>query len=88
MGKADKKARAMKECADWNRDHPIGTHVVVTKDLGEKLETKTRSAAQVIPSGWTAVVWVEGIVGCYLLSRVKPIIEKGGGQDRRDNVGT
>ena len=59
---------------EWNSEHPIGTSVVVTKDLGEKTNTKTRSDAQYLPNG-TAVIWLEGISGCYLLERVRPSTE-------------
>lgn len=54
----------------WNSQYPVGTAVVVTKDLGEQVRTKTRSAAQYLPSR-TPVIWLDGITGCYLLERVK-----------------
>lgn len=54
----------------WNLQHPVGTAVVVTKDLGEPVHTKTRSVAQRLLSG-TPVIWLDGITGCYLLERVK-----------------
>lgn len=57
------------QCDAWNRQHAIGTEVDVRKDLGDVVRTKTRSAAQVL-SGHTAVIWLEGISGCYLLERV------------------
>ena len=53
----------------FNDHHPIGTEVIVIKDLGEKIKTKVRFPAEVL-SGHTPVVWLEGISGCYLLSRV------------------
>jgi len=63
---------------NWNESHPIGTEVSVEMDSGELRETKTRSAAQMLgaePSrgdlGHTAVIFLEGISGCYLLSRVR-----------------
>ncbi len=59
----------------FNRRYPIGTDVVLKKDDGSLLETKTRSAAQVL-SGHSAVIWVEGVSGCYLLSRVTPAMTK------------
>lgn len=49
--------------------HPIGTRVRVTMDSGEIRETKTRSEAHLL-SG-SAVIWLEGISGCYSLSRVE-----------------
>lgn len=54
----------------WNSQYPVGTVVVVTKDLGEQVRTKTRSEAQRLPSG-SPVIWLDGITGCYLLDRVK-----------------
>lgn len=64
-------AKLQKQCDDWNAAHPIGTAVELHKDGGEYFPTKTRSEAQVL-SGHSAVIWVEGVSGCYLLSRVKP----------------
>jgi hypothetical protein len=54
----------------WNFQYPVGTAVIVTKDLGEQVRTKTRSAAQQLPSG-TPVIWLDGIAGCYRLDRVE-----------------
>lgn len=56
----------------WNARHPEGTPVIVHRDSGERFETKTRSAASILPSG-EAVIWVEAIAGCYALKRVEPI---------------
>jgi len=53
----------------FNKRNPVGTPVTVVKDLGEQFETKVKYPAQIL-SGHTAVVWVEGISGCYLLDRV------------------
>lgn len=63
-------AKLQKQCDDWNAKHPVGTAVTLTKDLGEQVPTKTRSVAQVL-SGHSAVIWLEGISGCWLLERVK-----------------
>lgn len=54
----------------WNSQYPVGAAVVVTGDFGEQMHTKTRSAAQYLPSG-PPVIWLDGITGCYLLDRVK-----------------
>jgi hypothetical protein len=51
---------------------PAGTDVVVRKDNGEELRTKTRSSAQML-GGHTPVIWVEGITGCYALDRVRKL---------------
>ena len=56
---------------EWNSKYDIGAKVIVTKDLGEQFRTTTRSKAELLPSG-EAVIWVKGITGCYLLSRVRP----------------
>ena len=48
-------------------DDPIGTSVIVTRDDGSKLHTVTRSEQWEV-SGHP-VVKVDGIVGCYLVSR-------------------
>lgn len=55
----------------FNRRYPIGTEGLLKKDDGSLLETKTRSKAEVL-SGHSAVIWVEGVSGCYLLSRFTP----------------
>lgn len=53
----------------FNKRHPVGSKVLVVKDLREKVETEVRFPAEVL-SGHTPVVWLKGISGCYLLSRV------------------
>ena len=53
----------------FNKRNPIGTNVIVVKDLGEQVKTKVQYPAEVL-SGHTPVVWLEGISGCYLLNRV------------------
>lgn len=60
------------EVENWNLKHPVGTEVDVTMDSGEVRRTKTRSHAEVL-SGHTPVIWLEGITGCYLLSRVRAV---------------
>lgn len=55
---------------NWNLKHQVGTDVTVRKDSGEVVVTKTRSQAQVL-SGHSAVIWLEGIAGCYSLDRVE-----------------
>lgn len=54
----------------WNAKHPPGTPVIVHKDFGDVVETITRSVAEVL-GGHTAVIWLEGISGCYDLDRVE-----------------
>ncbi len=52
----------------WNAEHQVGVAVRVLLDSGEVKETKTTTPAQVL-GGHTAVVWLEGVSGCYRLSR-------------------
>lgn len=56
----------------WNAKYSIGQEVDLTKDDGQVMRTKTRSEAEVL-SGHTAVVWLDGVRGCYLLDRVKAV---------------
>ena len=56
------------ECDDFNQQFAVGTKGWLHMDSGEKRETYTRSIAQVL-SGHTAVIWVKGVAGCYLLNR-------------------
>jgi hypothetical protein len=56
----------------WNARYPVGTRVVVTRDNGSEIVTRTRSGAQLL-SGHTAVIFLEGISGCYLLGRVRAL---------------
>ena len=67
MGRQSKAAQEL--CDRWNKLHPVGSAVTVTKDLGDKLDTVTRSEAWVL-GGHTAVILVEGISGGYSLTRV------------------
>jgi hypothetical protein len=61
--------RAQKDCDAWNTANPVGTPVILKRDSGEKLETKTRSDAYVCNAGY-AVIFLEGVAGYYLLDRV------------------
>lgn len=65
------EAAAVALCNVWNENYPKGTCVMVIRDKGEVLETKTRSEAWLTPSGGL-LVSVEGISGGYRLSRVIP----------------
>jgi len=63
--------RAASELVDrWRLQVPIGTQVIVTKDDGSRVPTKTRSAAQLSASN-DAVIFLEGIAGYYALERVE-----------------
>lgn len=65
-------ALAQDDVDAWNAKHPIGTAVILTKDNGVQLHTKTRSEASVI--GMFPVVWLEGVAGCYALDRCEPVV--------------
>lgn len=71
----DKRTEVETEVHLWNRTYPVGMPVEVTRDNGEKFLTFTRERAEVAASGH-AVIWVEGISGYYLLSRVRAIEKK------------
>lgn len=60
------------EVENWNLKHPVGTPVTLRKDDGSVIETRTRARAEIL-SGHTPVIWLEGVRGCYLLSRVRAI---------------
>lgn len=62
-------AKLQKQCDEFNATNPVGTRVILKKDVGTEVHTKTRSVAQVL-SGHSAVVWLEGVAGCYALDRV------------------
>ena len=53
----------------FNRKHSVGSPVTVIKDLGEIVETSVQHPADIL-GGHTAVVWLEGISGAYILNRV------------------
>jgi hypothetical protein len=58
------------QCAEWNRLNPMGAEVIVTKDSGEEVSTKTRGEAFVSNSG-QPVIFLAGVSGYYLLDRVR-----------------
>lgn len=60
------------QCDRFNADYEIGQMVTVRKHNGEGFITRTRSRAEVL-SGHSAVIWVEGLSGCYLLERIVPM---------------
>lgn len=62
-----------KQCDTFNARFPVGQSVSVRKDDGAGVLTQTRAPAEVL-SGHSAVIWLEGISGCYLLDRVTPVI--------------
>jgi hypothetical protein len=54
---------------DWETV-PVGSEVIVTKDDGSEVRTKTRSGPELM-GGHSAVIWLEGVSGCYHLKRVR-----------------
>ena len=62
-------AQLQAACDKFNAAHQVGAAVSVKLDGGEVRETVTNSEAQVM-GGHTAVIWLDGIRGCYDLERV------------------
>lgn len=58
------------EVAAFNDAVKPGDDVIVIKDDGRRVQTRTRSEAWIL-GGHTAVVLLEGISGGYLLERVR-----------------
>lgn len=58
----------------WNAQYPVGHAVTIRRDSGNTITTKTTAPAELL-SGHSAVIWLEGVSGCYLLSRVTPVTE-------------
>jgi hypothetical protein len=75
MALLNKPKEQQRKVDDWNKRWPVGQAVTVRRDNGEGLLTKTTSEAQML-SGHSAVIWLEGISGCYLLGRVTPVTEE------------
>lgn len=61
------------ECDAFNAKCPVGGTVLVKLDgKDEPFATTTCSEAQIL-SGHSAVIWMNGVSGCYLLNRVTPV---------------
>lgn len=67
-----KQKTGQQQVEEWNAANPVGTAVLLQRDNGDIITTKTRSAAWLL-SGHSPVVQVEGIAGAYFLPRVKPV---------------
>ena len=65
-------AQLQAACDKFNAAHQVGASVSVKLDSGEVRETVTNSEAQVM-GGHSAVIWLDGIRGCYDLERVKAL---------------
>ncbi len=71
-----RSAKALqRQCDDFNSRYPVGQRVAVKRDSGETMITSTRSKAEVL-SGHTAVIWLDGIRGCYMLDRVSAVTDR------------
>lgn len=64
-------AAKKKRVTEWNAKHPPGTAVTVTLDDKSTKDTTTRSYAEML-GGHSAVIWLKGLTGSFLLSRVRP----------------
>ena len=65
-------AKLQAQCDAFNEKTTVGATVHVRLDNGKSMETTTRSKAEVL-SGHSAVIWLDGVRGCYLLDRVWPV---------------
>lgn len=74
VGKEEKKQVELVDV--WNKEHKIGIDVIVTLDDTTEMPTKTRSEAFMLGAcgdypGHAAMIFLEGITGCYSLERVR-----------------
>jgi hypothetical protein len=59
---------------DWNDRYPVGTEVAYWNLPDEKFTprfSKTRTQAELL-GGHTAVVWLDGVSGCWRLTHISP----------------
>lgn len=70
----------------FNIEHPVGSPVTVRMDGGGILDATVKAPAQVL-GGHTPVVWLNGISGCYALSRVWGYCHGAKAAIRRDSTG-
>jgi len=59
-----------RELKAWNKEFPVGTCVIVTKDLREQFRTVIRSKGWLLENGYPLVL-VNGIRGGYSISRIR-----------------
>ena len=73
-------AKLQAQCDAFNAANAVGARVLLKKDfVPEPVTTRTRSEAQVL-SGHSAVIWLDGVSGCYALDCVTPIETSTGGE--------
>lgn len=65
---ASRRRSGLRWVKRFNEKIPVGTRVIVVRDDGTKVDSNVRAPAEML--GETPVVWLDGISGCYLLSRV------------------
>lgn len=70
-----REQKLQQACDDFNARYMVGTPVNLRRDNGDIVQTATRSPAEVL-SGHSAVIWLDGVRGCYLLDRVTPILAR------------
>ena len=58
---------------DWNKNHRVGDEVLLRLDDGREVRTRTQTAAHLL-GGHTAVIWLVGFPGCWMLDRVKGVV--------------
>ena len=58
-------------CAEFNKMYPVGSPVILIKDLGETMRTTIKYPAEVRESGG-CIIFLEK-VGLYKLDRVVPL---------------
>lgn len=74
LRKVIRASRLQDQVDSWNAQNEVGAAVTVTKDNGDEIHTTTRGKAYVL-SGHTAVIFLDGISGCYALDRVRAAIK-------------
>lgn len=66
----NKSLKSLQQQVDaWNANYAPGQAVNLVKDDGSIFPTRASSPARVL-GGHSAVIWVDGIAGCYALERV------------------
>ena len=66
----DSKEVMQSKIEAFNKKHPIGSKVIVVKDMGEQVECTVKHPATIL-GGHTAVALLDEISGCYDLNRVQ-----------------
>lgn len=60
---AQQQIRLQKIVDEFNEKYPVGTRVILRRDIGE-VETTVEMPARIL-SYHSAVAWFEGVSGCY-----------------------